>query len=169
MSAQGGVAPYHWSHIEGHLPPGLKLHAHNGVISGLPTTPGEYHFTLAVTDSNVPHDQAQRELTILVIDGLTIDWKQPPHVQGNTLSGSAVVSNQTGHALDITVVVVGVNSIGRATTLGYQHFMLAAAEVEPGHPLRFESRTGHLHGARRRRRSSEEWPSHSPRQQADAG
>ena len=103
--AQGG-SPIHWSRTEGDLPPGLKLHLHKGVISGPPTTPGEYHFTLAVADSNVPHQQAQRELTIIVVDGLTLDWKQPPQVHGNTISGSAVVSNQTGHAFDITVVVV---------------------------------------------------------------
>jgi hypothetical protein len=37
-----------------------------------------------------------------------------------------VVTNQTGQDFDLTVVVVAVNSSGRATTLGYQHFTLAA-------------------------------------------
>ena len=129
--AQGGIPPYTWRRVEGDLPPGLKLHPHKGLIDGVPTTPGEYHFTLAVTDSNVPHQQAQRDLTIIVIAGLTIDWKQPPTVQGTAISGSLVVANQTGHSLDITVIVVAVNSIDRATALGYQHFTLAAQQSSP--------------------------------------
>jgi putative Ig domain-containing protein len=120
----GGFAPYSGQRISGDLPPGLKLHPHSGTISGVPTTPGEYHFTIAVTDSSIPHLQAQRDLVIKVIAGLTIDWKQDPKVQGTTLSGSVVVSNQTEHPFDLTVIVVAVNSIGRATALGYQQFKL---------------------------------------------
>lgn len=120
----GGFAPYSWLRIGGDLPPGLMLHPRKGMISGVPTTPGEYHFRVAVTDSSIPHLQAQRDLVIKVIAGLTIDWKQYPGVQGNTLSGSVVVSNQTEHAFDLTVIVAAVNSIGRATALGYQQFKL---------------------------------------------
>jgi len=120
----GGFAPYSWQRITGDLPPGLKLHPRKGMISGVPTAPGEYHFRVAVTDSSIPHLQAQRDLVITVIAGLTIDWKQAPKVQGTTLSGSVVVTNQTEHALDLTVIVVAVNDIGRATALGYQQFSL---------------------------------------------
>ena len=133
--AQGGFAPYTWRRVESDLPPGLKLHPHKGVISGVPTTPGAYHFKLAVTDSNIPHQQAQCDVTITVVAGLAIDWKQPPKVQGSNISGSAVISNQTGHALDITVIVVAVNSIDRATALGYQHFTLAAQTSSPEIPF----------------------------------
>jgi Putative Ig domain len=135
LVAQRGFAPYNWHRVEGDLPPGLKLQPHKGAISGVPTTPGEYHVKLAVTDSNIPHQQAQRDLTIIVIAGLTIDWKQPPKVQGNTISGSVVVANQTGHAVDLTVIVVAVNSIGRATALGYQHFTLATQTSSPEIPF----------------------------------
>jgi Putative Ig domain len=135
VAVQGGIAPYTWSRVEGDLPPGLKLHPHKGLISGVPTTPGEYHFKLVVIDSNIPHQQTQCDLTIIVIAGLTVDWKQPPKVQGNTISGSAIVANQTGRSLDVTVIVVAVNSIGRATALGYQHFMLAAQKSSPEIPF----------------------------------
>ena len=128
LVAQGGFPPYTWRRVEGDLPPGLKLHAHKGLIDGMPTTPGEYHFKLAVADSSVPHQQAQRDLTIIVIAGLAIDWKQPPSVQGTAISGSLVISNQTQHGFDITAIVVAVNAIGRATALGYQHFTLAAQQ-----------------------------------------
>lgn len=134
LVAHGGFPPYTWSRTAGELPPGLKLHLHKG-FTGVPTTPGEYHFTLGVSDSNIPHQQVQRDFTIIVIAGLTIDWKQPPQVQGTTISGSLVVSNQTGHNLDITVIVVAVNNIGRATALGYQHFTLAAQKSSPVIPF----------------------------------
>lgn len=135
LVARGGAAPYTWRQVDGDLPLGLKLLPHKGVISGAPTTPGEYRFSLAVADSNIPHQQAQREFTIIVISGLTIDWKQPPTVQVDTISGSVVVSNQTGHFLDVTVIIVAVNDIGRATALGYQHFMLPAQTASPVIPF----------------------------------
>ena len=118
LVATGGSAPYSWRLVDGQLPPGLKLHAHSGAISGVPAAAGEYRFTVAVADSRVPSLQVQRAMTITVIAGLTIDWKQSPKVQGTTLSGEVVVTNQTGQDFDLTVVVVAVNSIGRATTLG---------------------------------------------------
>lgn len=40
-----------WMQTAGSLPPGLTL-ATNGVISGVPTTPGTYGFTVQVTDGN---------------------------------------------------------------------------------------------------------------------
>ncbi len=134
LVAQGGIPPYTWSRIANELPPGLKLHLHKG-FTGAPTTPGEYHFTLGVSDSNIPHQQVQRDFTIIVVAGLTIDWKQPPKVQGTTISGSAVVTNQTGHPVDLTIIVVAVNGIGRATALGYQHFTLAAQSSSPEIPF----------------------------------
>ena len=105
------------------------------MISGVPTAAGEYRFTIAVADSGAPPLQAQRRLTITVLAGMTIEWKQRPSVQGNTISGSVVVSNQTGQDLDLTVIVVAVNDIGRATTLGYQHFTLAADQAGPVIPF----------------------------------
>ncbi|MGA3316937.1 MAG: Ig domain-containing protein [Candidatus Korobacteraceae bacterium] len=140
LAASGGAAPYSWRLVDGQLPPGLKLHAHPGAISGVPATAGEYRFTVAVADSSAPRLQVQRVMTISVIAGLTIDWKQYPNVQGATLSGSVVITNQTGQDFDLTVVVVAVNDIGRATTLGYQHFTLAGEQ--PGPVIPFSSSPG---------------------------
>ncbi|HUI83617.1 MAG TPA: Ig domain-containing protein [Candidatus Binatia bacterium] len=124
LSASGGASPYVWQLVGGNLPPGLRLHSDSGKISGRPTTPGEYHFAVSATDSSVPHLQARRDLTIDVIAGLSVAWKEPPTVQGRTISGSAIVSNRTAVELELTVTVLAVNEIGRATTLGYQHFRL---------------------------------------------
>src|ERR1035441_8589243 len=126
LVATGGASPYSWRLVDGPLSAGLKLPAHPAAISGVPATAGEYRFTVAVADSSAPRLQVQRVMTISVIAGLTIDWKQYPSVHGTTLSGSVVVTNQAGQDLDLPVVVVAVNTIGRATTLGYQHLTLAA-------------------------------------------
>ncbi len=135
LVASGGSLPYTW-HVEGgSLPPGLTLHPHSGKISGVPTTPGDYHVTLVVVDYSVPKMQVQRDLIIQVIAGLSIDWKEPPGVHGTAISGSAIVTNQTANDFDLTVVIVAVNKIGRATSLGYQHFKLAAQTTSPVIPF----------------------------------
>jgi hypothetical protein len=135
LAATGGQSPYTWQLVKGELPPGLRLQSHKGAIVGVPTTAGEYHFTVSVGDSNIPQLQAQRDFTISVIAGLTVEWKEPPAVHGNTISGSAVITNQTPANFDLTVVVVAVNKIGKATTLGYQHFILPAQATSPVIPF----------------------------------
>ncbi len=133
--ATGGTQPYVWQLVSGDLPPGCKLNLHNGHIAGVPTTPGDYHFTVAVTDASIPQLRAQSEFTVHVIAGLTVEWKDAPQVHGNNVSGSVIVHNQTPSDFDLTVVVVAVNEIGRATTLGYQHFKLSAQATSPVIPF----------------------------------
>jgi hypothetical protein len=50
LAAEGGAPPLQWSLASGSLPPGLTLDA-DGWLSGTPTTPGTYSFTVQVTDS----------------------------------------------------------------------------------------------------------------------
>lgn len=49
-----GVPPYAWTLASGSLPPGLTLGGNTGVISGTPTTPGTYTFTVSIVDSALP-------------------------------------------------------------------------------------------------------------------
>jgi hypothetical protein len=134
LAASGGVAPYTWE-IVGQLPPGLKLHRHAGRILGTAITPGEYHFTVEVIDSSAPKLRIQREMAIHVISGLGVDWQEPPAVHGSAITGSAVVSNETREDFTLTVIVVAVNQMGRATTLGYQHFNLGPESTSPAIPF----------------------------------
>jgi hypothetical protein len=53
LNSSGGLAPYTYNLIKGSLPPGLTFNA--GTISGTPTRPGVYYFTIATTDSNSPN------------------------------------------------------------------------------------------------------------------
>ncbi len=65
-------------------------------LTALRRLAGTYHFTVAVADSSIPQLELQREFNIQVIEGMTVNWQDAPAVHGNKLSGSAVVSNQTG-------------------------------------------------------------------------
>jgi len=122
----GGTQPLTWRVSGGKLPPGLKLNAAKGTISGTPTTPGTYSCELTITDSSVPQAQIQRQFRLVVTAALSIDWKQGPAVHGQRLEGSVVVNNFTGQDFTLTVIIMGVNDIGRATALGYQEFTLGS-------------------------------------------
>lgn len=50
LVAAGGTPSYLWS-LAGTLPPGLVFNVATGRISGVPTAPGTYAFTIGVTDS----------------------------------------------------------------------------------------------------------------------
>ena len=51
LVASGGTPPYSYSIRSGSLPPGLKLNANTGAITGTPTSPGVFSFTAQVNDS----------------------------------------------------------------------------------------------------------------------
>jgi len=130
IGVAGGTQPLAWKVSSGKLPPGLKLQAATGEISGVPTAPGTYNFELTVTDSGVPATQIQRDVKLVVTAALVIDWKQPPAVHGQRLEGSVIVNNFTGQDFTLTVIVMAVNDIGRATALGYQEFTLQAGREQ---------------------------------------
>lgn len=54
LQAVGGVPPYHWLQISGDLPIGLSFDTTTATLSGTPSWPATYFFTLQVTDSNSP-------------------------------------------------------------------------------------------------------------------
>jgi hypothetical protein len=55
LEAVGGEPPYHWSLWGGDIPLGLTFHDDTvGVISGIPTYPATYYFTLLLADSDSP-------------------------------------------------------------------------------------------------------------------
>lgn len=70
LGAQNGTAPYTWSLLSGsNLPAGLTLSS-AGTISGVPTTPGTFSFTVQVTDSSSPTQSASANLAITINSGV---------------------------------------------------------------------------------------------------
>ncbi len=65
LEATGTAEPYEWSLTGGELPPGITLQR-QGLLGGLPTTPGLYNFTVTVTDGQVPNGQASKTLSLQI-------------------------------------------------------------------------------------------------------
>jgi hypothetical protein len=130
FQALGNSVPVlHWRVEKGELPPGLNLDD-NGVLHGEPERTGEYRFTVSVTDSGKPQQSVQKDFVIEVVEALTVVWKTAAHVSGSRIEGSVQVSNTTPEDVDLTFIVEAVAENGRATAIGYQHFLLRKATTE---------------------------------------
>src|SRR6266852_2691909 len=123
LPASGGVGPYHWHLISGSLPAGLKL-ADDGEFAGTPQETGQFEFNVLLADSDSPPKQLHKRFTLLIETPLAVEWGRKANVNGQRIEGSIKVSNDTGRDFDLTVIVLAVNDIGRATAIGYQHFPL---------------------------------------------
>ncbi|MGH9174687.1 MAG: Ig domain-containing protein, partial [Vicinamibacterales bacterium] len=73
LEASGGTEPYLWSIVAGELPPGLSLNPDTGEISGVPTTPGIYEVTIALTDSSDPARSTSQWYKFLAVRGYAME------------------------------------------------------------------------------------------------
>lgn len=141
LDGQGNsVPPLHWKVESGALPPGLALED-NGQLHGDPKRGGEYRFIISVTDSGKPQQAVRKEFALNVEEAMTLVWKTPAHVSGGRIEGMAEVSNTTADDIDLTFVALAVAENGRATAIGYQHFLLKRATV--AQPIKFGENLPH--------------------------
>lgn len=126
--AHGGVPVLHWHLEKGVLPAGMKLED-NGLLLGQAERVGEFQFTVSVSDGSRPMQTLQKGFVLRVRSALSLKWKMPAHVSGNRVEGSAEVSNTTPDDIDLTFIVMAVPDNGRATAIGYQHFLLHRGTV----------------------------------------
>ncbi len=85
LGASGGTAARHWAVASGWVPPGLALSA-DGVLSGTPTAPGTYDFTVTVADSRMLDGQTATAHLSLTVDPPVAP---SPRWAGYTESGTA--------------------------------------------------------------------------------
>lgn len=130
--AHGGIGAMHWRLEKGSLPPGLKLED-DGLLHGAAARMGGFQFTVAVRSIGV--SGVQKGFVLRVRSALSLRWKNQAHVNGNRIEGSADVSNTTPDDIDLTFIVLAVPADGRATAIGYQHFLLRRGTTEKELPF----------------------------------
>ena len=129
FEAAGGVAPYGWKLIGGDLPPGLVLDDTGGLI-GRATKVGEFRFVIKLTDSAAPPNSITKEFVVRIYSPLVLEWVTYPRVLGARVDGIVKVTNGSKDDFDLTVIIMAVNEIGRATALGYQRLNLKAGVAD---------------------------------------
>ena len=126
--ARGTTSVQHWKVEKGALPPGTTLDD-TGLLIGEPQRPGEFQFTISVTDGANRETAVQKAFVLRVVAALAIQWKVPARVMGNRIDGTVEVSNTSLDDMDLTFVVMAVAGNGRATAIGYQHFVLKRGTI----------------------------------------
>lgn len=71
LVAKAGTAPYSWSLLGGTMPTGITISS-SGIISGTPTTAGNYTFTIRATDSAATPANADKLFYLTVSDAIQI-------------------------------------------------------------------------------------------------
>ncbi len=130
LRAEGGNPPFAWSLSQGKLPPGIRLDPAAGILAGRPTASGEFKFAVQVADASQPRRVATREYVLPVLAELTMEWQDPPLLEGDFISGRVKLSNHTDDDLDLTLIAVAVNEIGKAFALGYDRFTLISGNQD---------------------------------------
>jgi hypothetical protein len=127
--ARGNYVPVlHWKLEKGALPQGIKLQD-DGTLHGQAQRPGEFQFTVSVKDGGQPQQAVQKQFTIKVVEAIAVAWKVPAHVNVSRIEGSVEVSNTTADDMDLTFDVKAVAENGRATEIGYQHYVLTKGTI----------------------------------------
>lgn len=80
LSASGGVSPYTWNILSGLLPAGLILDSQSGIVSGTPSRPGKYTFTVRVTDATGMSSSTEYEWFILATPQGNVNFTAPGSV-----------------------------------------------------------------------------------------
>ncbi len=114
LTATGGATPYSWTVASGVLPDGLSLSG-GGMLSGTPTTAGDYSFTVQVADPG--SRTATQPLSVMVVAGAAaqIVWvRQPADTkEDDPIAPAPMVRVQDGAGNLVTTPVAVTMSITR--------------------------------------------------------
>ena len=117
LATSGGTAPFAFSVPPGNLPPGLSLSS-DGVLSGTPTTSGNYTFTISAVDMAGAH--ASKAYTLTVNAGPATEYLV-------SVPGSSTI--QAGSSF--LVVVQAADQYGNPVTAGYSGPPTVAPRSQP--------------------------------------
>jgi hypothetical protein len=110
LAATGGTAPYTWT-LTGSLPTGLSLNSTTGQISGTPTVPGAYNFTINITDSRSQATSVPFTQTVTVA-GVTIGGITTTSTSGQQLPINVTIANPYSVNLNGTLTLVFTSAVG---------------------------------------------------------
>ena len=117
LQLEGGVPPYFWTLEAGTLPDGLSL-SDEGTISGTPTTPGVFDFTVQVMDGE--DDSDSQMLAIEIPSGI----ENLSRLAGVTTNVSSHYSGFPGEmAIDGDLITSWFTEGGDAANLGTEPFV----------------------------------------------
>lgn len=128
-AASGGTAPYSYAVTAGALPGGLTLNAASGAITGTPSAPGTFNFSITATDSSTgtgPYT-ATRAYAITVIDippvanavTLTVAYNAAATPVTLSITGGAATSVAVASAPSHGTAIASGTSITYQPTTGY--------------------------------------------------
>ncbi len=86
FATTGGRPPYIWAIGSGSLPPGLRLDATAGLVTGTPTDAGTYIFALSAIDATQKKSSGTFVLTVLANFAISTSSPLPPGATGASYS-----------------------------------------------------------------------------------
>lgn len=157
IQANGGKTPYSWSK-SGNFPPGLNINASTGTITGMPTTAGNYTFTIRVQDATSPNPlSATRNFTVNIVQsgevvtisevarsnvtttGATVTWKTDRGASsqveytnlttGVKQSSAAQSGSRTGHSVILSGLISNTDYSVQAISVGATGFRAVSSPV----------------------------------------
>jgi len=137
LKVVGGKPPYSWAILEQRLPADLTFDPTRGIIFGIPQSETQFSVLVQVSDSSEPPLTSTRLLVANPGPLLAMRWTERPHISLDHLAGAVRVKNGSKDNVDLTVVVVAVNEVGKAFAVRYEHLTLAKGAETPD--LKFDS------------------------------
>jgi hypothetical protein len=119
LTASGGIAPYHWTMLNGALPSGLTLNSGSGVISGVTTNVGNFTFEAQVADASQPSQTSSQTFTLTTALGkISTLWANSTTPQTLDIGPDPSVELGVKFQSDLDGTVIGVRFYKSATNTG---------------------------------------------------